>query len=290
MAYPGSHFGYHQAPTDAGMDRKPPIFIDEDESSVLDTPILDSDIMQSPGNIAATFRKNSFANSNGVLSPAESQGWDHQYGSGGGMPVEAGPAGGSIPFHNDHHVFGRPSNPPPPGYAHPHPHHPHHHPPPWTFEHGSGNRTPTTGIEYIHPPPPFDGTQYAHHMPIGFNQQHGPPPPPPPFGGPHSDAGFIPAPQVQTPMSPHSHQDWMGMAQQEMENRPAHKRSRLGSPPRTLVDWQRKDGIRKKNGRIDIPQERNIETIEEMIEKTTDEELLKELKQQKRLLRNREAA
>lgn len=80
------------------------------------------------------------------------------------------------------------------------------------------------------------------------------------------------------------------MAQQEMEHRPATKRMRPSSPPITMVDFARRDGIRKKNGRIDIPAERNIHTIDDMIEKTTDEDLLKELKQQKRLLRNREAA
>ena len=80
------------------------------------------------------------------------------------------------------------------------------------------------------------------------------------------------------------------MAQQEMEGRPSHKRMRPGSPSRSVMDLQRREGIRKKNGRIDIPQERNIQTIDDMIEKTTDDDLLKELKQQKRLLRNREAA
>lgn len=80
------------------------------------------------------------------------------------------------------------------------------------------------------------------------------------------------------------------MAQQEMEGRPSHKRMRPDSPPRTVIDLQRRDGIRKKNGRIEIPHERNIQTIDDLIEKTTDDEMLKELKQQKRLLRNREAA
>jgi hypothetical protein len=79
------------------------------------------------------------------------------------------------------------------------------------------------------------------------------------------------------------------MAMVEAE-RGMSKRMRTGSPPRTSVDMQRRDGIRKKNGRIDIPQERNINTIDELIEQATDEEVLKELKQQKRLLRNREAA
>jgi hypothetical protein len=91
-------------------------------------------------------------------------------------------------------------------------------------------------------------------------------------------------------MSPHSNQEWMAMAQHEAEQARMSKRMRSGSPGRTSVDMQRRDGIRKKNGRIDIPQERNIQTIDELIEKADDEELLKELKQQKRLLRNREAA
>ena len=88
-------------------------------------------------------------------------------------------------------------------------------------------------------------------------------------------------------MSPHSNQDWMVVADAE---RNMSKRLRTGSPPRTSVDLQRRDGIRKKNGRIDIPLERNINTIDELIEQATDDETLKELKQQKRLLRNREAA
>lgn len=82
----------------------------------------------------------------------------------------------------------------------------------------------------------------------------------------------------------------MNLAQQEVEARPVSKRMRPASPRETTVDYQRRDGIRKKNGRIDIPHERNIESIDQLIESTTDENMLKELKQQKRLLRNREAA
>ena len=136
----------------------------------------------------------------------------------------------------------------------------------------------------------FEGVPYAHHRADSAHASFSHPPPPPPFHGPQVETGFIPAPQVQTPMSPQSHQDWMALAQQELEARPGPKRMRTGSPPRTIIDMQRRDGIRKKNGRIDIPQERNIHTIDEMIETTKDEDMLKELKQQKRLLRNREAA
>lgn len=280
MAFASAGFGYPQHPSDSTLDSKRPAFIDEHDSpAVLDPSLLDADIMQSPTN--TTFRKDSFANSNGVLSPADSQAWEHQYG--GALPVDPASAGASNPFHDDGHGFMRQANGHAPSFAH------QHHQPSWSFDHGSGNCTPTTAVEFMPPPAHFDAPSYqrtdsAHGS---FSQPH---PAQAHFNVTHPEAGFIPAPQVQTPMSPHSHQDWMGMAQQEMEGRPSHKRMRPDSPPRNLLDFQRRDGIRKKNGRIDIPQERNIQTIDELIEKTTDDELLKELKQQKRLLRNREAA
>ena len=56
------------------------------------------------------------------------------------------------------------------------------------------------------------------------------------------------------------------------------------------LDVLRRDGIRKKNARFEIPAERNLQTIDKLISTTTDEHQIKELKQQKRLLRNRQAA
>ena len=50
------------------------------------------------------------------------------------------------------------------------------------------------------------------------------------------------------------------------------------------------DGFRKKSARFEIPQERNLENIDALIASTNDEQEKKELKQQKRLLRNRQAA
>lgn len=52
----------------------------------------------------------------------------------------------------------------------------------------------------------------------------------------------------------------------------------------------RGDGIRKKNARFDIPPDRNLHNIDQLISQSTDEQEIKELKQQKRLLRNRQAA
>jgi len=69
------------------------------------------------------------------------------------------------------------------------------------------------------------------------------------------------------------------------------KRPRPASPLiRSHNELRRGDGIRKKNARFDIPAERNLNNIDQLISQSTDEQEIKELKQQKRLLRNRQAA
>ncbi|KAI5300006.1 hypothetical protein KEM56_002821, partial [Ascosphaera pollenicola] len=52
----------------------------------------------------------------------------------------------------------------------------------------------------------------------------------------------------------------------------------------------RGDGIRKKNARFEIPAEVNLQTVDKLINQASDDRVIKELKQQKRLLRNRQAA
>ncbi|KAH8675889.1 bZIP transcription factor [Xylariales sp. PMI_506] len=81
---------------------------------------------------------------------------------------------------------------------------------------------------------------------------------------------------------------WMGP---DMKNQSMTKRMRPESPTiRSHNDLRRGDGIRKKNARFDIPAERNLNNIDHLIAQSTDEQEIKELKQQKRLLRNRQAA
>lgn len=301
MAYaPAPGFAYRQQsiPETTSLDTKhhpqPTYF--EPDSAVLDPAILDTDIMQSPNN-TTTFRKDSFANSNGVLSPpVESQPWDHhQYGP--GMPLDPTAADVSNPYgHGDNNGFVRPTSSLPPGtYSQQHHHHHHHHTPlqqSWTFDHTSGHCTPGTDSQFMPPPPQhFETANFEHTRADSAHGSFSHGPPVTQFVGSRAENGFIPAPQVHTPMSPHSHQDYMALAQQEMLDRPIPKRMRHNSPAQTFIGLDRRgDGIRKKNGRIEIPQERNIETIDRLIEKTTDEDILRELKQQKRLLRNREAA
>ncbi|KAH6630694.1 hypothetical protein B0J18DRAFT_108966 [Chaetomium sp. MPI-SDFR-AT-0129] len=93
------------------------------------------------------------------------------------------------------------------------------------------------------------------------------------------------APQ-SIPTSPQK-EAWMG---QDLKAQ-ALKRPRPASPIiRSHNELRRGDGIRKKNARFDIPAERNLSNIDQLISQSTDEQEIKELKQQKRLLRNRQAA
>ncbi|OKL58408.1 hypothetical protein UA08_06095 [Talaromyces atroroseus] len=86
-------------------------------------------------------------------------------------------------------------------------------------------------------------------------------------------------------MSPQSSQGWMQSGDM-VDGRPAR------SPTyRTDSNFHlRRDGIRKKNARFEIPAERTLSNIDQLIAQSTNEEEIKELKQQKRLLRNRQAA
>ncbi|PVH98143.1 hypothetical protein DM02DRAFT_657619 [Periconia macrospinosa] len=93
----------------------------------------------------------------------------------------------------------------------------------------------------------------------------------------------------ERPLSPHTNSEWMAFNQQEMDARPGPKRMRPSSPTRPFTP-RRDGGIRKKNARFDIPAERNLLNIDHLIQNCQNEDDLKELKQQKRLLRNRQAA
>ena len=86
--------------------------------------------------------------------------------------------------------------------------------------------------------------------------------------------------------------DWMALAARESDSRPLPKRMRPATPPRAFSPHhhQRRDGIRKKNARFEIPAERSLFNIDGLIAQSTNDDEIKELKQQKRLLRNRQAA
>lgn len=96
------------------------------------------------------------------------------------------------------------------------------------------------------------------------------------------------ATQGAVAMSPQSSHSWMPASTDmpEASSRPTKSPSHRHSSPLSV----RRDGIRKKNARFEIPAERTLGNIESLIQNCRDDEEAKELKQQKRLLRNRQAA
>ncbi|KAI9794310.1 MAG: hypothetical protein M1833_000401 [Piccolia ochrophora] len=96
---------------------------------------------------------------------------------------------------------------------------------------------------------------------------------------------------TSVPTSPNK--DWISPSSSEpqVEARFLPKRMRPGSPFSSAhASLLRRDGIRKKNARFEIPAERNLLNIDQLIAQSSDDQEIKELKQQKRLLRNRQAA
>lgn len=141
------------------------------------------------------------------------------------------------------------------------------HPQQWSVPQ-SGTSTPTPaygGVDsYGHP------VQYVGHHGFNFNQD----------------------PISAVSMSP-SQSSQGGWASATSTDSTEQQAAMLQSPMYRPVSPQlvlRPDGIRKKNARFEIPKERNLQTIDALIQASTDDNEKKELKQQKRLLRNRQAA
>ena len=154
----------------------------------------------------------------------------------------------------------------------------------WPID-NSGIRTPTApkssnpfgpgdfGVQSAFVPEPQQ--QMFHGLPVHANVR---------------PSAVFPSAPAEQPMSPHTHADWMAFNQNEMDSRPGPKRMRPNTPPPRGFSPRRDGGIRKKNARFDIPAERNLFNIDQLIASCTNEDEMKELKQQKRLLRNRQAA
>lgn len=112
------------------------------------------------------------------------------------------------------------------------------------------------------------------------------------YGGLPVEPGALFQSNTAVTASPQSAQDWSSNASNDhLDLQSVPKHIGLASPifnPNPPL--QRRDGIRKKNARFEIPAERTLRTIDQLITQTNDETEIKELKQQKRLLRNRQAA
>ena len=137
---------------------------------------------------------------------------------------------------------------------------------PWPMPSASGSSTPT----------PLYGP-VGDHVPVHFN----------------STTGVFPFQlnqQRSVAMSPQSSQGGWASARSDDSGGVHEDADGPKFRPMSPMTVQRSDGMRKKNARFDIPNHVTLATVEDLIKAATDEGMKKELKQQKRLLRNRQAA
>ncbi|EER28421.1 hypothetical protein D8B26_004764 [Coccidioides posadasii str. Silveira] len=263
-SHPSSFDFFQQSPA---LDSKP-IFSPDDEMSVLDDKILDSntqDITSLNGQ-----RRSSFDHTTDDFSRRDSVWSDmaqHHSGAQSRQPSQM-----STPLFEP--------------IANPFVHTTTYPPQQWTLATDSGSCTPTPMYEqFPHDfdaaaQNPFAGGAVGAVQPVAY--------PTMPYR-----PGSTFAPHNAIPMSPQSSQGWASASADpaEMQTKAARKNSTTATGYRNSSNLHiRRDGIRKKNARFDIPAERTLSNIDLLISRSTDEEEIKELKQQKRLLRNRQAA
>ncbi|RYP82816.1 hypothetical protein DL769_001513 [Monosporascus sp. CRB-8-3] len=239
-------------------------FFDEEDHAILDENILDQSAIDSGLELSppmAGSRRDSFAVSSTLFSP-KTEDWQS-------VDMQSLPS--NNPFLEPQH-----SNNPfmrsdqsqvtyaPQGQA-------------WSMGQASGSCTP---LQYDGLDNGYETNQSIFQRPVQM---------PTPFSNPTSQMPLFSNPSSTNHSIPTSPQkDWMS---QDLKNQTLGKRMRPESPAiRSHNELRRGDGIRKKNARFDIPVERNLHNIDQLIAQSTDEQEIKELKQQKRLLRNRQAA
>lgn len=145
----------------------------------------------------------------------------------------------------------------------------------WLLANGSGSGSTTPFQAFDHP----GSADYDSNTSIFQRQMQSQPS----FGNSGNLFGSLGHGDQSMPTSPSK--EWM------LASQSVNKKMRPGSPGlRSHNDMRRGDGIRKKNARFEIPAERNLSNIDQLIAQSTDEQEVKELKQEKRLLRNRQAA
>lgn len=260
-------------------------YFEEEDASILDENILehsavDSSLEMSP---AMDSRRDSFAVGASLFSP-KAEDWHS-------VDMQSIPS--NNPFIGHQSQQQQQQQQPPPHSNNPffrlNRHDPSPFGPPsnvtWSLGNGSGSCTPLPQFDGL--PAEFDAClfqQQPQSQPVQQQQQSHTPLTP--FGNPSAPVNLFAsigsAPQP-VPTSPQK--AWI------TQNESMAKKMRPNTPSiRSHNELRRGDGIRKKNARFEIPAERNLNNIDQLIAQSTDEQEIKELKQQKRLLRNRQAA
>jgi hypothetical protein len=264
-----------QRPSQLPRDTKHRLVDDEDDG-VLDDNILDH-TAPDIAHAAQIMRRESFAATSAAFSPRESAWVDFQFNSDPVSLQSASTSSHLFPEQSSNAFLGM-EGANEQSYTNP--------PATWLPNASPGSCTPTTAYEGVsadfsvksdQAPYENEGLPVKHpSMYVGLPMRSGP--------------IFQAGPAVAT--SPQSAQDWMSTSSSDrMEFQAMQKHPRTGSPTyHPNPPLLRRDGIRKKNARFEIPAERTLRTIDHLINQTNDEQEIKELKQQKRLLRNRQAA
>jgi hypothetical protein len=157
----------------------------------------------------------------------------------------------------------------------------------WPQARPSGSCTPTPGFD--------QNGDLGSHRPLAFGQQDIQTGIQPDYEPQQASQRYPMTGYAASPASPRgdSGGGWISASPPDAMNYGTLPTSTHTNSPvmgTTSTQVLRRDGIRKKNARFEIPAERNLRTIDNLINQTTDEREIKELKQQKRLLRNRQAA
>ena len=268
MARLAHDYNNHPGPSHASSASKPAPF-DEDIASVLDDDILDS---SPPSAMQPTathdHRHSSFPHSGPMYSPRT------------GRIVAFPPFAATADSTQFYLEQG----------SQPYPSHNVSHAQPFANAAWQSHST----SESLTPTPVYDGytTYDSKDHTLAYNQDSVRPLESQMYGGLPVEPGALFQSNTAMSASPQSAQDWISNSSndhldlQSVPKHPALTSPTFNSNPPLL----RRDGIRKKNARFEIPAERTLRTIDQLITQTTDEQEIKELKQQKRLLRNRQAA
>ena len=245
--------------------------LDQEDDSVLDEHILDSSSFD-----AATMenvpRRQSYASSASLLSPRQQPWPDFAYNNDATPTPSMNHQAPLFPEHaGNHFATGIPQYP---SYG--------NHMAAWNSQGNVGSDTSNAAtftafnndLEDIKPEEPFkhDVAQTSHQNPYGGLSR-------PSAADYRHDAASVASPQ------------WSTSSSDAVEKIP--RSGHVQSPTfNHNAPHLRRDGVRKKNARFDIPDGHNVHTIDLLIAAAdpTNEEKIRTLKQEKRLLRNRQAA
>jgi hypothetical protein len=263
MVSPFQMQAYYQ-PTPLSVDTsRAQKFFEEDDAGILDDGILDQSAMDSGLDMSPPMvdsRRDSFAVPGSLFSP-KTEDWHS-------VDMQSVPSNNPFLEPQNNNPFTRPDPSSHATYGSQNQS--------WSMGHGSGTCTPVQ----------YDGLEATYDSNTSIFQR--PMPMQTPFSNPTGQVPLFSAIGTSNPSLPTSPQkDWMGS---DFKNQ-SLKRPHVDSTAiRSHNEMRRGDGIRKKNARFDIPAERNLDNIDTLISQSTDDQEIKELKQQKRLLRNRQAA